>query len=262
MQGKGQFVLRNLDLARQLVEQLLQCSERAQPAAEHAPAPEQDAGGGEHPENENDRVGEEQLPAEVLEQRVDEGQHVDHRQLPQAVPADEQHGEQQVATAQPVQKLRLLGEAVLQEQNDGQQAQRGQQHADLEAFLVPDVDPQRPVGFLEGGQLFGGRLRPLNVLLGHLVGQLEAGEDALHRTDLTAHQQLQVPGRARIEAVLVADDEDRHLVEVRYASGIHVGEADEIQVAEADDVAEVTQLDAIEDPATYVARALEGVLTV
>src|SRR5690606_38189899 len=87
-------------------------------------------------------------------------------------------------------------------------------------------------------------------------------EDALHRTDLTAHQQLQVPGRARIEAVLVADDEDRHLVEVRYASGIHVGEADEIQVAEADDVAELTQLDAIEDPATYVARALEGVLTV
>src|SRR5690606_12335112 len=127
MHGEGQLVLGNPDLARQLVEQLLQGAEGAQPAAEHAPAPQQDAGGGEHPEDEDDRVGEEQLPAEVLEHRVDEGQHVDHRQLTQGIPADEHHGEDQVAATQPVQELRALGELVLQEHDDGQQAQGGAQ---------------------------------------------------------------------------------------------------------------------------------------
>ena len=262
MHRERQLVLGDLDLARQLVEQFLQGAERAQPAAEHATAPQQDAGGGEHPEDEDDRIGEEQLPAEVLEHRVDEGQHVDHRQLPQGIPADEHHGEDQVAATQPVQELRLLGEFVLQEQDHRQQAQGRAQHADLEALLVPDVDPQRTVGFLDGGQFLGGQRRTLDVALGHQVGHLEAGEDARHRTDLAAHQQFQVPGRARIEAVLLAGDEDRHLVEVRHALGVHVGQADEVQVAEADDVAELAQLHPIEDAAAHVARALEGIFAV
>src|SRR5690606_32672664 len=122
---EGQLELADLQLAGGLVDQLLQGAEGAQPAAEHPATPQQDAGGGEHPEDEDDRVGEEQLPAEVLEHRVDEGQHVDHRQLTQGIPADEHHGEDQVAATQPVQELRALGELVLQEHDDGQQAQGG-----------------------------------------------------------------------------------------------------------------------------------------
>ncbi|MOA21822.1 hypothetical protein D3C78_1423360 [compost metagenome] len=139
MDREGQFELRHLELARGFVEQLLQGAERAEPAAEHAASPEQDAGGGEGPEDEQHRVDEEQFPTEAFEQRMDEGQHVDHRQLPQAVPADIHQGEQQVATAQPVQQLRPAGQVVLQEENHGEQAQGAEQHADLEALLVPDA---------------------------------------------------------------------------------------------------------------------------
>src|SRR5690606_4947982 len=260
--AEGQVVLRNLQLARGLVDQLLQGAEGAQPAAEHATPPQQDAGGGEYPENEDHRIGQEQLPAEVLHQRMDEGQHVDHRQLPQGIPADEHHGEDQVAMAQPLEEVGMLGELVLQEEDDRQQRQRDQDHPHLEALLVPDVDPQRPVGFLDGGQFFGGQRHPLDVLLGHHVGHLETGEDALHRADLATHQQLEVPGRTRIEAILLAGSEDRHLEKFRHAFGIHVGQTDEVQVAEADGVAELAQLHPIEDAATHVTRALECVFAV
>src|SRR5690606_33097031 len=255
--AEGQVVLGNLQLARGLGDQLLQGTEGGQPAAGPATPPRQDAGGGEYPENEDHRIGQEQLPAEVLHQRMDEGQHVDHRQLPEGIPADEHHGEDQVAMAQPLKEVGMLGELVLQEEDDRQQRQRDQDHPHLEALLVPDVDPQRPVGFLDGGQFFGGQRHPLDVLLGHHVGHLEAGEDALHRADLATHQQLEVPGRARIEAILLAGSEDRHLEKFRHAFGIHVGQTDEVQVAEADGVAELAQLHPIEDAATHVTRALE-----
>ncbi len=191
---------------------------------------------------------------------MDEGQHVDHRQLPQRVPADEHHGEDQVAAAQPVQEVGVLGELVLQEQDDRQQTQGGDDHADLEALLVPDVDPHRPVGLFDRGQLLGRRLRPLDVGFGHLVRQLEAGEHPGHRAGLAAYQQLQRPGRARVEGDVLADDEDRHLAELGHAFGIDVRQADVVQIAEADDVAELAQLHPIEDAAAHIARALERVV--
>ncbi len=186
--AERQVVLGNLQLARSLVDQFLQRTEGAQPAAEHATPPEQDARGGEHPENEDHRVGQEQLPAEVLHQRMNEGQHVDHRQLPQGIPADEHHGEDQIAVAQHFQEVGVLGELVLHEEDDGQQRQGGQDHADLEALLVPDVDPQRAVGLVDGGLFLGGQRRTLEIFFGQQIGHLEAGEDALHRTDLATHQ--------------------------------------------------------------------------
>src|SRR5690606_24997342 len=77
---EGQLVLGYFQLAGDFVDQLLQRTEGAQPAAEHAPTPEQDAGGGEGPEDEDHRIAEEQFPAELGYQGMHEGQHVDHRQ--------------------------------------------------------------------------------------------------------------------------------------------------------------------------------------
>src|SRR5690606_9370720 len=212
---EGQLVLGDLQLAGDLVDQLLQRAEGAQPAAEHPAAPQQDAGGGKGPDNEDDRIAEEQFPAEFGHQRMDEGQHVDDGQLAQGVPADEHHGEGQVAMAQPAQEFRVPGEVVLEEQDDGQQQQGDQDYSYLEALLVPDVDPYRAVGLLDGLQLLGGRYRPVDVLLRGFVGQLETGEDAVHRAGLAAHQQFQGPGRAGVEAGILAEDEDGHFLERR-----------------------------------------------
>ncbi len=128
-------------------------------------------------------------------------------------------------------------------------------------FWYQMLYPHRPVGLFDGGQLLGGRLRTLDVLLGHLVGQLEAGEHAADRAGLAAHQQLQRPGRTGIERRMLADDEDRHFPEVGHAFGIDVVQALEVHVAEADDIAELAQLDPIENAAADITRALERVLT-
>ena len=254
---EGQLVLGNSQLARDLVDQLLQRTEGAQPATENAPAPEQDAGGGKGPDDEDHRIAEEQLPAEFREQRVDEGQHVDDRQLAQRVPADEDHREGQVAVAQPAQEVRVAGEVVLEEQDDGQQQQRNQDDTHLETLLIPDVHPHRPVGLLDGAQLLRCRYRPVDVLLRRFIGQLEADEDAVHRAGLPAHQQLQGPGRAGVEIGILTEDENGHFLEARSALGHHVVQADMVQIAEAVDIAELADLHPVEDAAAYVTRALE-----
>src|SRR5690606_23429839 len=228
MHGEGHVVLGNFQLARGFVDQFLQRAEGAQPAAEHATSPEQDACGGEDPENENHRIGQEQLPAEILYQRMHEGQYVDHRQLPQGIPADEHHGEDQVAMTQHFQEVGVLGELVLHVEDDSQQRQRDQYHADLEALLIPDIDPHRTIGFLDDRQFLGGRQRSFDVFLGNLIGQLETGEDAVYRAGLATHQQLHRPRRTRIEPGMLTNDENGHFLEVRYAFGVEVGETLEI----------------------------------
>lgn len=115
------------------------------------------------------------------------------------------------------------------------------------------------MAFFDNGELFGSRLRTLDVFLGDLIRQLEAGEDAIDRTGLAPHQQLQRPRRTRIEAGLLADDENRHLLELRNAFGVHIVEPLEVQIAKADDVAELAHLHPIEDAAAHIARALERV---
>src|SRR5690606_31714723 len=250
---EGQLVLGNSQLARDLVDQLLQRTEGAQPAAEH------DAGGGEGPEDEDHRTAEAQLPAELGYQGMHEDQHVDHRQLPQRIPADEHRGEGQVAVAQPAQEGRMPGEGVLEEQDDGQQQQGNQDHADLKALLVPDVDPHRPVGLLDGAQLLGGGFGALDVVLRCLVRQLEGDKCAVYRPGLAAYQQLQGPGGARIEQSILTQDEHPQLLETRRAVGHEVIQALVIQVAEAVDVAELSDLEAIVDATADKARALVGV---
>ena len=60
---------------------------------------------------------------------------------------------------------------------------------------------------------------------------------------------------------MLADDEDRHFPEVGHAFGIDVVQPLEVHVAEADDIAELAQLDPIENAAADITRALERVLT-
>src|SRR3990167_8850505 len=113
--------------------------------------------------------------------------------------------------------------------------------------------------FSHNGRLAGARLRPLEVLLGHLIGQFETAENAADRAGLALYQQLKGPGRARIEAIGLAHDKDRHLAEVRHALGIDIAQTLEIAVVKTDGGAKLAQLHPVEDAATHVTRALERI---
>src|SRR5690554_6559041 len=99
MHRERQLELADSQLARRLVDQLLKRPERTQPAAEHAPPPQQNADGGKRPENENYRVAKEQSPVKPLHQRMRESQHIDDGQLAQRIPADKHHREYQIEMA-------------------------------------------------------------------------------------------------------------------------------------------------------------------
>ncbi len=190
MQREGQFILGNFQFAGGFINKLLQGTERTQPTTEHSPSPQQNHASGEGPENEDDRIHQEQLPVEVRNHRMDEGEHVDDGQLPQGIPANEDHGKRQVYPTQVVHEAGVFHQSVLQEQDHQQGHQGNAQHPNLKALLIPDVDPHRTVGFFDRRQLLCGRQGPLDILLGNLVRQLKAGEDTVNRTGLTAYQQL------------------------------------------------------------------------
>ena len=93
--------LRHPEASRRPVRQLLERPERAQPAAERAPAPEDQRHRDIGPEHEDQGLEQEEVPAEASAQRVTEGQHVDDRELGRGVPADPEQGEQEEADPQP-----------------------------------------------------------------------------------------------------------------------------------------------------------------
>ena len=60
--AKGSSNWRDLQFSRRLIDQLLQRAKRAEPATEHATAPEQNGGGCEGPEDEEDGIGRRNRP--------------------------------------------------------------------------------------------------------------------------------------------------------------------------------------------------------
>ena len=79
MQSERDFDLLDAEPLGEVIGQLLQRAERAQPAAEHAPSPEQHTDGNKAPECEHHWIKQEQLPAKTGQKCVNEGQHVDDR---------------------------------------------------------------------------------------------------------------------------------------------------------------------------------------
>ena len=150
VEAPGQLQLRYAEPAAEMVGQLLQRPERAQPAAERPAAPEQQPGRHGEPEDEDQRVHEKIGPAEVGEQRVGEGQHVDHRQLRLGVPAEPDQGEDEKAVADPGGQPRPADEPVLEEEQAGQQQRGRQQHADVEHAPAPDPLQQHLPGAVVG----------------------------------------------------------------------------------------------------------------
>ncbi len=69
------------------VGQLLQRTERAEPAAENAPSPEQKAKGDKAPQQEDDRLDQKGFPTKAGQQGMHKGHHLHHRKLAVQTPA-------------------------------------------------------------------------------------------------------------------------------------------------------------------------------
>src|SRR5262249_20859088 len=118
VQAEGKGDLLDAESARQLVQEFLGRSERAQPAAEYAAPPEQHAHCHEAPKDEHKGVEQEQLPAKTRQERVQERYYVDHGQLCVGDEPEESQGEEEVADAKPPIEAAAGGNRVLEDQDD------------------------------------------------------------------------------------------------------------------------------------------------
>ena len=251
MHGKRHGVLGHLQLAGNFIQQLLKRAEWAQPATVNRPAREEDDAGHHGPEDEQHRIDKERAPAEATDQAVHKREHVDDGQLPHGIPADEEQRVGQEGVADPAHHLRLFHQPVLEKQDEHQHADTDTEHHNLEFPLVPNLNPHGLA--FQPFFLGNDRLRTGVILLRKLVLQRKHLKLAIQRPSLALHSEFECPGCTGIEVVLLANDENRHLGEIRHAFGIDITEPVEVQVTEIEGIAELTDLDAIEDTAANIA---------
>ncbi len=112
MQTPGESDLRHAAQTRDLVRQFLQRAEGAEPAAIGPACPEEESSRDGKPHDEDQRIHQEGFPAEVAEQRRDDRQDIDHRELRIRIPADEDQREDKEARADDREDALVAGAKV------------------------------------------------------------------------------------------------------------------------------------------------------
>ena len=105
--------LANVQFLRQPADHLLQCTKGAEPAAEQAAPPKEQADEGKGPEDENHRVHQKHRDLEAMPEREQQGENIDHRELALGVEPDEQQGEQQETGAQQMKAAGVPADPLL-----------------------------------------------------------------------------------------------------------------------------------------------------
>ena len=243
------------DLARHLEDGLGQRTKRAHPAAKQ-PAPEQEHGDDdEDPEQEDERVGQEQRPGPLEQERMEPGQHLRDGRLRHGAKADEHNRQAPGGVLEGIDRPLVLVRGQAREfftagvnHRDGHQ-QDGKQH-DLDRARLPDAHPGGVGLHHLGASAFEhGRGQP--------VGRVKAGEAAC--TGGAVHpvaQQAQFP-RVGVGKRRRADDEDGRLVVARRTCGLHAIEVQVVQVAKRERVGALPDLHAVVQATAHKARALE-----
>ena len=165
--GAAQCQLRQPAQARQLAGELLQRAERAQPAAEGAPAPQQQRHQHESPQRHRHRILQQKRQAAPCHQGLDHAGEIDDRQLRLRVVADKADGKQQVGNAKPV-KAAAVG-ADLARPRQGQRQHRQAQRQDQK------IDPARLPGCVPPGVARCGNQKPRR----YAIGDRQFARDAL-----------------------------------------------------------------------------------
>src|SRR5205085_581950 len=98
-----------------------------------------------------------------------------------------------------------------------------------------------------------------NVLVRKRVAELERQERLVARADAALNEELEQPRLGRVERKVVRSDEQRDLAQVRRPIGRQCAEPGMIAVAEAGAGTVLDQLDAVENAAADISRALERI---
>lgn len=219
----------------------------------NATAPEQQGHGHVAPKDEDQGFQQKEVPTELLEQGVGEGQDIDHRKLRAGDPADPDQGEEQESDAQHLIKFLALRNGVLENKDRAQHQQPGQQGSDRELAVAPVALPER--------DLIRGALRRnsgLDVARRQIIGKIEEGEAAGPLDRLARDQELQPPGVGRIEALGLSDLENRDLAQFWRRLRFQPLEGPVVFRLEGNGPVALDQLKPIEEPAAAVVAALEG----
>ena len=124
MEAPGHGELRHARKLCQSVQKLLKRAEGAEPAAKRPTTPEQQADHDANPQDEDQRLDQEILPLEIVDQHIGEGKDVHDRKLGAGVEPEEAEGEKQVENANAGGEAPTPHEPVLKEEQAGQPDQR------------------------------------------------------------------------------------------------------------------------------------------
>src|SRR5690606_30443931 len=111
--------------------------------ADHPAPPGEYGDDGAAPENEDHRVDQKYPDIKILRQRQQQGEDVDHRQLPLGVQANEYQGKQQKTCAEQMKGPAFPADAVLPDKHAGKHDQREAEQTDLPPACLPHAQPDR-----------------------------------------------------------------------------------------------------------------------
>ena len=124
------------------VGQLLQRTEGAEPAAECTAVPQQHGCSGKQPQDEHDRIHQEEVPTEFGQDGGEQGQRIHDRQLRLSVPADINQSKCQEYQAETVVPFFVTDNPVLEQEYQKQDGQCDADYDDLTLFRFPDLFPK------------------------------------------------------------------------------------------------------------------------
>ena len=188
------------------------------------------------------------------------------------IPADVKQAEGKENQAEAVVKFRVFCERVLKEKHRHQNQQRERHHADLPAFALPNLLPQRRIGFFNNTRSRINRRRRggfqwhrcafgvvHRVGLRQLVIQISCGKGFIVHAQHTLNHQLQPPRLGGIKMRIFRHGKQRDFFEMRRALGSKSRQALMVEVGKAEALIALNHLDAVENAAAHIARAFKRI---
>src|SRR5690606_37795059 len=182
------------------------------------------------------------------------------------VPANPDQGEQQKANTKASVEHLVFCQRVLEEEVSAQGQQRHQQHGNLYLLASPDLLVQRLAGGFQvtvlcgfGGCCSGCWRGRRQIGVRELVIQVQRDKGFVFDAKTTLYQQLQSPGQNWVKGGGSRDLEQGCFFEIRSTCGFHAGQTLVIQVGEVKAVQVLDDFDAVKNPASHIARSLEGI---
>ena len=240
---------------RDFVRQLGQCTIRTQPAAEQSPAPDKHGDDDEPPEDKDKRIGQEQFPFPLIDQRMEPGQNLGDARLSHRVIADKENAgdpEKVFWVSDPALVLPIgpPHQLIAHDVGHGRASQQQDKQRNFQPFALPYPQP----GWIRFDDF---RVATFQIARRQPVFPVEIDEClGSSFLILLVGQEHQTPGIGGAKT-RTANDEDARFAETRRAGGGDVVEIEIIGVTEREAVQLLRDLNAVINTAAHETRALE-----